>query len=43
MVSKNNLLYIIGAIIYIACFGYIIHDMLQAPEGEYFYLSLVRQ
>jgi len=34
MVSKNNLLYIIGAIIYIACFGYIIHDMLQAPEGR---------
>lgn len=34
MVSKNNLLYIIGAIIYIACFGYIVLDMLQAPEGR---------
>lgn len=34
MVSKNNLFYIIGAIIYIACFGYIIHDMLQEPEGR---------
>ena len=34
MITKNNLLYVIGAIIYIACFGYIVHDMLQAPEGR---------
>ena len=34
MITKNNILYIIGAIIYIACFGYIVHDMLQTPEGR---------
>ena len=34
MITKNNLLYVIGAIIYIACFGYIVHDMLQEPAGR---------
>lgn len=35
MVSKQQyLLYIIGAIIYIACFAYIVLDMLGSPEGR---------
>lgn len=34
MVNKNTILYIIGAIIYIACFGYIVSDMAQTNEGR---------
>ena len=34
MVNKTTLLYIIGAIIYIACFGYIVSDMAQTNEGR---------
>lgn len=34
MITKNNLLYIIGGIIYILCFAYIVQDMLQTIEGR---------
>ena len=34
MVKKSTLLYIIGAIIYIACFGYIVSDLAQTNEGR---------
>lgn len=34
MITKNKILYIIGAIIYISCFAYIISDMLQTIEGR---------
>jgi len=34
MVKKSTLLYIIGAIIYIACFGYIVSDLAQTKEGR---------
>lgn len=34
MITKNKILYIIGAIIYISCFTYIISDMLQTIEGR---------
>lgn len=34
MITKNKILYIIGTIIYISCFAYIISDMLQTIEGR---------
>ena len=34
MITKSKILYIIGTIIYISCFAYIISDMLQTIEGR---------